>query len=78
MPRFDGSGPQGYGPMTGRGMGNCNNYGMRGGRGMRGYGRMWGCCPVVTTEERKNMLQEELQEIEEAKKEIEKELKNMK
>ena len=23
MPRYDGTGPQGKGPMTGRGMGNC-------------------------------------------------------
>lgn len=33
MPGFDGTGPAGYGPMTGRGMGPC-------GRGMaRGFGR---------------------------------------
>lgn len=33
MPGFDGTGPAGVGPMTGRGMGPC-------GRGMaRGYGR---------------------------------------
>lgn len=25
MPRFDGTGPNGRGPMTGRGMGRCNN-----------------------------------------------------
>ena len=25
MPRFDGTGPNGQGPMTGRGMGQCNN-----------------------------------------------------
>ncbi len=24
MPRFDGTGPQGKGPMTGRGLGHCN------------------------------------------------------
>lgn len=24
MPRFDGTGPQGKGPMTGRGLGQCN------------------------------------------------------
>lgn len=24
MPRFDGTGPQGKGPMTGRGLGKCN------------------------------------------------------
>jgi hypothetical protein len=36
MPSFDGTGPCGQGPMTGRGMGPC-------GRGMgRGYGRGYG------------------------------------
>jgi len=53
MPAFDGTGPAGMGPMTGRGMGPCNpnfgggyGYGRgmgrgfgRGGRGM-GWGRM--------------------------------------
>ncbi|MBN2233095.1 MAG: DUF5320 domain-containing protein [Deltaproteobacteria bacterium] len=46
MPRFDGSGPMGAGPMTGRGMGNCRpagrsflggwNFGF--GRQQPGYG----------------------------------------
>jgi len=45
MPRFDGTGPQGQGPMTGRGMGSCNKgacpvFGRGNGRGMgRGAGR---------------------------------------
>ena len=54
MPRLDGSGPMGYGPQTGRGMGNCNGsqslvnqniYGRRSGRGNRrrqGYGNCMG------------------------------------
>lgn len=49
MPGFDGTGPLGQGPMTGRGLGNCNpnaaGYGAgRGlGRGMgRGFGRGMG------------------------------------
>jgi hypothetical protein len=29
MPRFDGRGPFGYGPMTGRGMGPCGCFGRR-------------------------------------------------
>ncbi len=51
MPFRDGSGPNGSGPLTGRGMGNCNpdqdyvdDYGYRGrsfGRG-RGFGRGMG------------------------------------
>lgn len=46
MARFDGTGPNGQGPMTGRGMGNCikpvdnNNQGFFG-RGFFGFGR--GC-----------------------------------
>lgn len=55
MPRGDGTGPMGMGPMTGRGAGFCAGYGMPGyanpgfggGRGMRrgggwaGGGRGW-------------------------------------
>ena len=38
MPRFDGSGPMGQGPMTGRGLGPCGG-GMGYGRGQgRGFG----------------------------------------
>ena len=47
MPRFDSTGPEGQGPMTGRGMGRCANVPRPGfgqgqgmGRGMsRGAGR---------------------------------------
>ena len=35
MPRLNGTGPQGMGPMTGRGLGPCG--------GGRGYGRGMGC-----------------------------------
>jgi hypothetical protein len=50
MPRGNGSGPMGMGPMTGRGAGFCAGYGMPGfmnpaaGRGMgrgRGFGMGW-------------------------------------
>jgi len=38
MPRFDGTGPMGQGPMTGRGLGSCGG-GMGYGRGQgRGFG----------------------------------------
>lgn len=40
MPRYDGSGPWGQGPMTGRGMGPCNPH-YRGGFGA-GFGGGWG------------------------------------
>ena len=40
MPRRNGLGPQGMGPMTGRGMGFCGQKQPYYGRGMgRGYGR---------------------------------------
>jgi len=57
MPRFDGTGPNGQGPITGRGMGKCNTtkeengmnpsfgFGRGCGRGMgmgRGRGRRGG------------------------------------
>ena len=47
MPRFDGTGPGGFGPRTGWGMGPCG-AGMGYGRGRgfgRGFGRSWGYDP---------------------------------
>ncbi|HHT90094.1 MAG: DUF5320 domain-containing protein [Bacillota bacterium] len=47
MPRFDGTGPQGFGPVTGRGFGPCTGvnpgrfYGSCFGRRL-GRGRFWG------------------------------------
>ena len=44
MPRGDRSGPDGYGPRTGRGLGYCNGYdtpGFARGSG-RGFGRGFG------------------------------------
>lgn len=60
MPRFDGTGPRGIGPMTGGGRGFCNpyevgvkNYGFRRGYGFRGItgypaNRPW-VKPGITT-----------------------------
>lgn len=56
MPRGNGTGPVGLGPMTGRGMGNCAGYPVPGymntgfGRGFgygrrRGFGRWYGYVP---------------------------------
>ena len=46
MPRRDGTGPRGIGPLSGRGMGNCavpfSGRGMGGGMGRRGTGRAMG------------------------------------
>ena len=51
MPRGDGTGPLGFGPMTGRGMGYCAGFpvpgymaprwGLRRGRGFRGMYWLW-------------------------------------
>ena len=48
MPGGDGTGPEGLGPMTGRGLGYCTGYNRPGyasprfGRGWFGRGRGWG------------------------------------
>lgn len=85
MPNFDGTGPQGYGPLTGRGFGPCNGGAGRGfGRGFgRGYGRALGIkwasrqMQLEPVDEKK-LLQEELEAMEKEKKEIEKRLKELK
>jgi len=77
MPKFDGTGPQGQGPMTGRGLGPCGagrGMGMRfGGRRNcgRGLGRYFGWNAPQTKEEKiediqiyKKALKEELEDVE--------------
>lgn len=89
MPGQDGTGPQGQGPMTGRGLGPCGQ-GLRRGFG-RGFGRSFGRnfgrgiyfranYPQVslTEAEEKKILEAELKDMEEDKKEIEKRLKEIK
>ena len=50
MPGFNGTGPRGMGPMTGRGMGPCGRgFGRGMGYGM-GYGRGFGWVRVITME----------------------------
>ncbi len=77
MANFDGTGPNGLGPMTGRGMGYCG--GRRGqciGRGMgRGFG--YRRQITLTKDEEKKILEEDLKEIELEKKEIENRLKEI-
>jgi len=68
MPKFDGTGPLGYGPMTGRGMGPCR-FGTGGGFGW-GYGRGF--------ERRFFTRKEEKEELEEEMKDLEKELEAVK
>jgi hypothetical protein len=81
MPGFDGTGPDGLGPMTGRGMGPCgNNQGRGRGRGMgRGMGRSLrqGYCPFFpnnnapTPPERIDVLKAYKKELEEEIKALE-------
>ena len=82
MPGQDGTGPQGQGPMTGRGLGPCGRGLRRGfGRGFgRGLGwRCWGTAPVtLSKEDEKKILEAELKEIEAEKQEVEKRLKELK
>jgi len=79
MPNMDGTGPQGMGAMTGRGLGPCGG-GMRRGFG-RGFGRAR--CPArfavgFTKEEEKKILESELKKIDLEKQDIEKRLKEIK
>jgi hypothetical protein len=43
MPRGNGTGPDGMGPMTGRGAGYCNSFAAPGCAGPAGFGRGLGC-----------------------------------
>ncbi len=62
MPKFDGTGPQGMGPMTGRGLGPCGGrIKLGGGRGFRcGLGR---CFGWKSLSDYKKALEEELEEV---------------
>jgi len=82
MPRFDGTGPLGFGPGTGRGLGPCGGglgwrRGWRGswwrGLGRRIRGRFFGGYvyqPQLTQEQEKELLNEGLKDLEEEMKEI--------
>jgi hypothetical protein len=79
MPAQDRTGPLGQGPLTGRGLGPCGQ-GLRRGLG-RGFGFRRGLGArgtTLTEKEEKQLLQEELKEIETDKAEIEKRLKELK
>lgn len=75
MPRFDGTGPYGHGPMTGCACGPCG-MGMGFGRGMARGRRGMGFSPwsnkskAEALKEYRDFLKEELKEIEEAEREL--------
>ena len=91
MPRGDGTGPNGQGAMTGRGIGFCagsNSPGfMNGGFGRgRGFGRRrgFGCRAmplqqqVITEEQEKQFLEQEVISLKQEMKEVEERLKKLK
>ena len=79
MPYRDGTGPQGAGPLTGRGLGSCGQGLARGrgglfgrnlglGRGL-GFGRRWTQTDErATLDEEEQILKEELAQIQEERK----------
>lgn len=72
MPARDGTGPFGEGPLTGRGLGPC-------GRGVafrRGYGRRLSRRAFNQIDERQ-LLEEELSELEKEKESLKKRLDEM-
>lgn len=83
MPRFDGTGPLGYGPGTGRRLGPCGaGIGWRRGFG-RGYGRpsCWGPYDTpyrMTQKEETETLRNEAEILEEELKEIKERLAELK
>jgi len=86
MPRFDGTGPWGMGPGTGWGLGPCGaGMGWRRGWG-RGFDwrRFWGYGPYqpyqpqITKKEEKEMLEDEVTNLEEELKAIKARLSELK
>ncbi len=84
MPRFDGTGPLGTGPQTGRGLGPCGGGQNRGGgissgrgRGMgRGRGLGLGRTGVAGLHAREEALKQELAAIQKEKKNLSPESQN--
>lgn len=78
MPAFDQTGPQGMGPMTGRGMGPCARRGGLGrgfgfGRGTgRGLGRFYASGPAWSKQDLEDYKKALLEELEETDKELKK------
>ena len=78
MPRFDGTGPLGFGPGTGWGMGPCGaGMGWRRGFGS-GFGRFWRFGSPITKKEEKEMLEEEVGVLEDELKSIKERLAELK
>ena len=86
MPAFDRTGPLGYGPRTGRGLGPCG-AGLGYGRGYgRGYDRGWRVYPAdpypsynqpLSKEQEKGYLENEKKGLEDDLKDIQDRLKEL-
>ena len=78
MPRFDKTGPLGFGPNTGWGMGSCGRL-MGSQRGFgRGFGRFWRFGSQITGKEEKEILEEELNLLQDELKSIKERLTELK
>lgn len=83
MPGFNGTGPLGLGPGTGRGLGPCGaGMGWRRGYGRwwaRGFGRgFWGYQPRISEKEEKEMLEDKVVGLEEELKAVKERLSEIK
>jgi len=77
MPNFNGTGPRGAGPMTGRGMGRCN--GGQAGRGFgRGQGRGFGFRRFFSQKEEVEDLKTYQEELKAELKAVEEKMKDEK
>ncbi len=88
MPRRDGTGPQGVGSRTGRGLGNCAGeqtptqgfgFGRRGGRGLacrRGFGRA-NVSEQTSTKTEKDLLIEQKRLLQEQLNAIDQQLEDI-
>lgn len=89
MPRRDGTGPIGYGAMTGRGLGPCagaravGNAGFRMGPGLgfrRGFGRGFGGnvdVSQISSETQKELLEEQKNVLQEQLEAIDRQLQSL-
>lgn len=80
MPAFDGSGPMGFGPMTGCGRGRCAGYGRGMGRGL-GRGGFCGFAsmmrPRFSAADERTAISEEIQAASEYLKDLQARLKEL-
>jgi len=82
MPRQNGTGPMGTGPMSGRGMGPCGK-GSGSGLGIgRGYGRamcgwFYRKYQAMSKDERKDLLKSEIEDLKQEMQMVEEELKGL-